>query len=217
MLEFESVSKTYWTGRQRKIILEDASFTIERGMNLGILARNGTGKTTIINMMAGLEKPDRGKIYRNCAVSFPLGFIGGLETKHSGRENVRYISALYSLEPDEVEAFCRWLCDIGEYFDMPIGTYSQGMRARLSLALMMAMNFDLYLIDEGMPTTTDVEFNRRAGQVMRERFQYSTLVIVSHDEEILSKFCNCAAVMHSGKLYFFDTLQEAKVLYDYTS
>ncbi len=216
MLEFEGVSKSYWTGKQRKIILEDASFSVRNGMNLGILAKNGTGKTTVINMMAGLEKPDEGFIHRRCSVSFPLGFMGGLDTKQSGTENVRYIASLYSLEPDEVEAFCRWMCDIKEYFDMPIGTYSQGMRARLSLALMMAMNFDLYLIDEGMPTTTDVAFNRRAGAVMRERFETSTLVIVSHQMDTLEKFCNSAAVMHDGKLYFFDTLEEAKELYDYT-
>ena len=216
MLEFENVSKSYWTGSHRKVILDDASFTVNRGMNLGVLAKNGTGKTTVINMMAGLEKPDEGRIRRNCSVSFPLGFMGGLDTKQSGTENVRYIAALYSLVPDEVEAFCRWLCDIGEYFDLPIGTYSQGMRARLSLSLMLAMNFDLYLIDEGMPSTTDVGFNRRAGSVMRERFETSTLVIVSHQMDILSKFCNSAAVMYDGKLFFFDTLEEAKELYDYS-
>ncbi len=217
MLQFENVSKSFWTGVQRKVILDGASFEVREGMNLGILAKNGTGKTTVINMMAGLEKPDDGKITRNCSVSFPLGFMGGLNTKHSATENVRYIAALYSLDPDEVEAFCRWLCDIEEYFDMPIGTFSQGMRSRLALSLMLAMNFDLYLIDEGMPSTTDVGFNRRAGSVMRERFESSTLVIVSHQADILAKFCRSSAVLHDGKLYFFDTLEEAKELYDYTS
>ncbi len=216
MLEFANVSKSFWTGSQRKIILDDASFVIQPSMNLGILAKNGTGKTTVINMMAGLEKPDDGQIIRRCSVSFPLGFMGGLDNKQSGTENVRYIAALYSLDPDEVEAFCRWLCDIGEYFSRPLGTYSQGMRARLALSLMLAMRFDLYLIDEGMPSTTDVAFNRRAGAVMRERFETSTLVIVSHQVEILSKFCNTAAVLYDGKLFFFDTLEEAKELYDYT-
>lgn len=216
MLQFENVSKSFWTGVQRKVILDGASFEVREGMNLGILAKNGTGKTTVINMMAGLEKPDEGRITRNCSVSFPLGFMGGLNTKHSATENVRYIATLYSLDPDEVEAFCRWLCDIEEYFDMPIGTYSQGMRSRLSLSLMLAMNFDLYLIDEGMPSTTDVGFNRRAGSVMRERFDNSTLVIVSHQADTLSKFCRSAAVLRDGKLFFFDTLEEAKELYDYT-
>lgn len=217
MLDFENVSKSFWTGSQRKVILDGASFSITDGMHLGVLARNGTGKTTIINMMAGLERPDSGKIIRNCSVSFPLGFMGGLNTKHSATENVRYIATLYSLDADHAEAFCRWMCDIGEYFDMPVGTYSSGMRARLALSLMLGMNFELYLVDEGMPSTTDVAFNKRAGAVMQERFANSSLVIVSHQVETLKRFCNCAAVLHDGKLYFFDTLEKAKELYDYAA
>ncbi|MDD7969911.1 ABC transporter ATP-binding protein [Roseinatronobacter alkalisoli] len=217
MLTFENVSKSYWTGTQHKVILANASFTVSPGMRLGVLARNGTGKTTVINMMAGLEKPDNGKIHRSCSVSFPLGFMGGLVTKHTATENIRYIATLYSLEPDYVEAFCRWMCDIGEYFDMPIGTYSAGMRSRLALSLMLAMNFDLYLVDEGMPSTTDTAFNKRAGLVMQERFAQSGLVIVSHQAEILQQFCSSAAVLRDGKMYFFDTLEQAKELYDYAS
>ena len=75
MLEFENVSKSFWTGKQRKIILDQASFRVEIGHSVGILAQNGTGKTTIINMMAGLEKPDEGRIIRTSRISFPLGFI----------------------------------------------------------------------------------------------------------------------------------------------
>ena len=163
MLEFENVSKSFWTGQQRKVILDRASFRVELGNSLGILAPNGTGKTTIINMMAGLEKPDEGVIRRDCRVSFPLGFMGGVVSKHNAKENARYIARLYGLDPDYVEAFCRWLCNLEEYFDMPVGTYSQGMKARLNFALLLALDFDIYLIDEGMPSTTDVTFNRRAG------------------------------------------------------
>lgn len=216
MLEFVGVSKSFWTGQRRKVILDDASFSIAPATRMGILAKNGSGKTTVINMMAGLERPDQGRVIRNCSVSFPLGFMGGLVNSHTAKENIRYIATLYSLDPDYVEAFCRWMCDIGEYFDRPIGTYSQGMRARLSLSLMMAMRFDLYLIDEGMPVTTDVAFNKRAGQVMQERFQNAGLVIVSHQVQTLEQFCSSAAVLHDGKLYFFDTLEKARELYDYT-
>ena len=130
MLEFDSVSKSFWTGKQRKVILDRASFRVELGNSLGILAPNGAGKTTIINMMAGLEKPDEGEIRKTCRVSFPLGFMGGVVGKHTATENARYIARLYELDPDYVEAFCRWLCDLDEYFDMPLTTYSAGMKAR---------------------------------------------------------------------------------------
>ncbi|MGC1503061.1 MAG: ATP-binding cassette domain-containing protein [Sulfitobacter sp.] len=215
MLEFENVSKSYWTGTQHKVILDKVSFKVELGRSLGILAPNGTGKTTLINMMAGLEKPDEGEIRRSCNISFPLGFMGGVVSKVSAMENARYIARLYGLDPDYVESFCRWLCNLGEYFDQPLGTYSAGMRARFSFALMLALDFDMYLIDEGMPSTTDVEFNRKAGEILQERLRTTTIIIVAHQAETLQKFARSAAVLLDGQLCMFDTLEEAKQLYDY--
>lgn len=215
MIELNNVSKSFWTGTQRKVILDRASLRVELGNSVGILAPNGTGKTTLINMIAGLEKPDEGEIVRTCRVSFPLGFMGGVVTRHSGTENARYIARLYGLDPDYVEAFSRWLTGIDEYFDMPVGTYSQGMRARFAFSLMLALEFDVYLIDEGMPHTTDVEFNKKAGGILRERLKDTTVVIVSHQAKTLEKFARSAAVLRDGKIYQFDTLEEAKALYDY--
>ena len=217
MIEFDNVSKSYWTGTQRKVILNRASFRVEMGKSLGILAQNGAGKTTIINMMAGLEKPDEGVITKTSRVSFPLGFMGGVAGKQSALENSRYIGRLYGLDPDYVESFCRWLCNLGEYFEMPVATYSSGMKSRFTFALMLALEFDIYLIDEGMPSTADVEFNRRAGSILRERLRNATVVIVSHSAQTLEKFCRQAAVLKNGQLYMFDSLEEAKRLYDYST
>ncbi|MGA9250914.1 MAG: ATP-binding cassette domain-containing protein [Roseobacter sp.] len=215
MLTFENVSKSYWTGTQHKVILDDVSFKVELGNSLGILAPNGTGKTTLINMIAGLEKPDEGEIRRDCKISFPLGFMGGVVNKISAMENARYIARLYGLDPDYVESFCRWLCNLEEYFDQPIGTYSAGMRARFSFSLMLALDFDIYLIDEGMPATTDAEFNRKAGEILQERLRTTTIIIVSHQPKTIEKFARSAAVLLGGQLHMFDTLEEAKQLYDY--
>ncbi len=215
MLEFENVSKSFWTGRQRKVILDRASFRVELGNSLGILAPNGTGKSTLINMMAGIEKPDEGEVRRDCRISFPLGYMGGVVTKHTATENARFIARLYGLDPDYVDAFCRWLCDLDEYFDMPVATYSSGMRARFNFALLLALDFDLYLIDEGMPNSTDVEFNRKAGNVLADRLKDRTVIIVSHQAGTLEKFCRSAAVLSNGQLTLFDTLEEAKALYEY--
>ncbi len=215
MIEFQNVSKSFWTGRQRKVILDQASFRIELGNSLGILAPNGAGKTTIINMMAGLEKPDEGKIIRTSRISFPLGFMGGVVGRHTANENARYIARLYDLDPDYVEAFCRWLCDLDEYFDQPVAVYSAGMKARFSFALLLALEFDIYLIDEGMPSNTDAEFNRKAGNILRDRLKGATVVVVSHQPSTLEKFCKTAAVLRNGQLHVFETLEEAKQLYNY--
>lgn len=215
MIEFNNVSKSFWTGKQRKVILDQASFRVELGNSLGILAPNGAGKTTIINMMAGLEKPDEGTITKSCRVSFPLGFMGGVVPKHTARENSRFVARLYGLDPDYVEAFSRWLTGIEEYFDMPVGMYSTGMRSRFSLSLLLALEFDIYLIDEGMPGTTDADFNRKAGSVLRDRLETATVIIVSHQASTLEKFCRSAAVVQDGQFKRFDTLEEAKAVYDF--
>ncbi len=217
MIEFQEVSKSFWTGTQRKVILDRASFRVDLGTSLGILAENGAGKTTIINMMAGLEKPDEGVIRKTSRVSFPLGFMGGVNNKHSAKENCRHIARLYGLDPDYVESFCRWVCGLGEYFDMPLATYSSGMRSRFSFSMLLSIEFDIYLIDEGMPATSDAEFNRKAGNILKERLQTSTVVIVSHSPQTLQRFCRSAAVLKGGKLYQFDTLEEARRLYDYAT
>lgn len=215
MIAFENVSKSFWTGTTRKVILNDASFRVDVGNSLGILAKNGTGKTTIINMMAGLEKPDEGKVIRTSRISFPLGFMGGIITKHTATENCRYIARLYGLDPDYVESFCRWLANIEEYFDMPVGTFSDGMRSRFTFSLLLALEFDIYLIDEGMPASTDVEFNRKAGSILRDRLKDATVIVVSHQPQTLEKFCRSAAVLRDGQLHMFDTLEEAKRMYEY--
>lgn len=214
-IEFRNVSKSYWTGTHRKVILDQASFKIELGHSMGILAPNGTGKTTVIKMMSGLEKPDEGRIIRTSRVSFPLGFMGGVNQKHSAAENSRFIARLYGLDPDYIEAFCLYLAGLDEYFVMPLSTYSAGMRARFTFSLLLALDFDIYLIDEGMPGTTDVEFNRKAGGVLQERLKRSTVIIVSHSPAALEKFCSSAAVLKDGRMHMFDTLAEAKEMYNY--
>lgn len=215
MIEFRNVSKSYWTGQRRKVILDRATFRVDMGRNVGILAPNGTGKTTLINMMAGLEQPDEGVIQREARVSFPLGYSGGVNNRLSAVENARFIAQLYGLDPDYVESFMRSLVDIGEYFEMPMQTYSSGMRSRVTFALMLSLQFDFYLIDEGLPSAADVGFIRSANAVLRERLLNATLVIVSHNPSVIERYCNAAGVLSDGQLYMYDSLHEAREVYNY--
>ena len=89
------------------------------------------------------------------------------------------------------------------------------MKGRFTFSLMLALDFDIYLIDEGMPQNTDVEFNRKAGEILRERLRTTTIVMVSHQPETLEKYCRSAGVLLNGQLHMFDTLEEARQLYDY--
>ncbi|MEL6582404.1 MAG: ATP-binding cassette domain-containing protein [Pseudomonadota bacterium] len=215
MIEFQNVSKSFWTGERRKVILDRASFRVNLGRSLGILAPNGTGKTTIVNMMAGMEKPDEGIILRTSRISFPMGFMGSISDNLSGAENARFAAHFYGVDPDYVEAFCRWMCELEEYFDQPVSTYSSGMKGRLSMSLMLSLEFDIFLVDEGMPTTADASFVRKAGDVLRQRLEHATLVLVSHQPKQIEVFCRDVAVLRGGRLHFFDSPEAAKEMYDY--
>ncbi|MEO1492421.1 MAG: ABC transporter ATP-binding protein [Pseudomonadota bacterium] len=214
MIRFDHVSKSFWTGGYQKVILHNASFQVDVGYNLGILAPNGTGKSTLINMMAGLEKPDHGSIHRHGRISWPVGYNGGIVNAMTGSENIRYIARLYDRDEFETLAFCIDFAELGHYIDLPVRTYSSGMRSRLSFALLMAIDFDFYLVDEGA-SAGDKRFNQRAAEMFRERLQYSTLIMVSHSAETLNQYCSQAAVLKDGTLHMFDTLEEAKELYAY--
>lgn len=214
MIRFDKVSKSFWSGGRQKVILHDASFRVDIGRNLGILAPNGTGKTTLINMMAGLEKPDHGRIVRRGRISWPVGYGGGVVGTMSGAENVRYLARLYDCDENETLAFCMDFAELGDYIDMPVRTYSAGMRQRLVFALLMAIDFDVYLVDEGA-SAGDKRFNEKAAAVFRERLEYSTLIMVSHSPETLKRYCDQAGVLMNGQLFLFDSLEEAKELYEY--
>ena len=89
------------------------------------------------------------------------------------------------------------------------------MKARFTFSLMLALDFDIYLIDEGMPNSTDVEFNKKAAAILAERLRTTTIIIVSHQPKVLEKFARKAGVLLNGQLHMFETLEEAKQLYDY--
>lgn len=214
MIAFDNVSKSFWTGGRQKVVLHNASFTVNVGRNLGILAPNGVGKTTLINMMAGLEKPDHGEITRHGRISWPVGYSGGIVPTMSGAENIRYIARLYDRDEIETLAFCIDFAELGHYIDMPVRTYSSGMRSRLVFAVLMAIDFDYYLVDEGA-SAGDKEFNAKASAMFRERLEYATLIMVSHSAETLNLYCDSAAVLRDGQLHLFDTLEEARTLYDF--
>lgn len=214
MIKFENVSKSFWTGGRQKVILHDASFTVNVGRNLGILAPNGTGKTTLINMMAGLEQPDHGKIKRKGRISWPVGYNGGIVRTMSGAENIRYIAKLYDRDELDTLAFCIDFAELGHYMDLPVRTYSSGMVSRLAFAILMAIDFDYYLVDEGA-SAGDKAFTEKASAMFRERLDYSTLIMVSHSSDTIDMYCNSAAVLLDGQLEMFDSLEEARELYDY--
>lgn len=201
MIELSNVSKIFRNPHGDKVVLDDVSYKFEAGRSVGLLGRNGVGKSTLIRMLAGVEKPTSGRIVRTARVSWPLAFAGGIHKGMSGYENVAFAARIYGQDVDRVREFVAELSELGTELLMPVSTYSSGMKSRLSLALSLAIDFDVYLIDE-IPGVADVRFQRKYRQILKSTLHKSDVVMVSHNPRSIEEFCDHCIVLHNGK--FFD-------------
>lgn len=212
MIELDKVAKTYPARHGRKVILDRASLSYSGGYNLGIFGANGTGKSTLIRLLAGSEMPDRGTIRRHGRVSFPLGFGGTFHGALSGRENTAFIARVYGAGVRKTLGYVQDFSELGDDFDMPVNTYSSGMRARLAFAACLAIDFDLYLIDE-VTEVGDERFRRKCAAAFRERMQRSDIILVSHNPRTIRQYCHRGAVLADGQLRLFDDVAGAAERY----
>jgi len=208
VIALDGVAKAYPTAAGRKIVLEDATVEFAPGHNFGILGANGTGKSTLIRLLAGSEMPDRGTIRRSARVSFPLGFGGTFHGDLCGRENVAFIARVYGAGLRATIRFVEEFAELGEYFDMPVNTYSAGMRARLAFGTCLAIDFDVYLIDE-VTEIGDERFRRRCATAFRERLRRSDIILATHNGQTIRQYCDRGAILAGGRLELFDDIASA--------
>ena len=209
MIVLDRVHKAYRTIEGHRVILQDASVTIPDGHGLGVLGANGAGKSTLIRLLAGTERADAGRISRNGrAVSFPLGFGATMHPKLSGLENVVFLARLYGVEEREAASYVENFAELGAYFRMPVGTYSAGMRARLAFGACLAIQFDVYLIDE-VTSVGDARFRAKCLDAFRQRMDFADVIMVTHDYETMRAYCDTGAVLSNGELTLFDNLESA--------
>jgi capsular polysaccharide transport system ATP-binding protein len=207
MVEFHNVSKAYRSAKTNKVILKNFSGVFPRGRNIGLLGVNGSGKSTLIRLIAGAEFPDRGKIRRYAKISFPLGFAA-FKANLSGRENCRFVARIYGLETRSVERFVEEFAEIGKYFDMPVASYSSGMKARVTFGVSMAVDFECYLIDEAL-SVGDGIFRARADAIFAAKRERASIIMVSHSPGTIRNYCDMGAVLSRGRLKLYDKLDDA--------
>lgn len=208
MIILDKVCKAYRTRAGRKTVLDDADAVFEAGHNFGILGANGAGKSTLIRLLAGSEEPDRGVIRRCGRVSFPLGFGGTFHGALSGRENAAFISRIYGARLRGVTEYVEAFAELGQYFEMPVNTYSAGMRARLAFATCLAIDFDVYLIDE-VTEVGDQRFRRKCAEAFRERMLRSDIILVTHNAQTLRQYCDRGAILANGELTLYGDIATA--------
>jgi capsular polysaccharide transport system ATP-binding protein len=208
MIRLERVSKAYRTRGGRKTVLDRINATFAAGHNYGILGVNGAGKSTLIRLLAGSELPDRGKVRRYGRVSFPLGFGGTFHGALSGRENAAFIARIYGAPLRATIDYVEDFAELGEYFMMPVNTYSAGMRGRLAFAACLAIDFDVYLVDE-VTEVGDQRFRRKCVEAFRARMTHSDIILVSHNPQTVRQYCDRGAILADGALQLYDDVDAA--------
>jgi lipopolysaccharide transport system ATP-binding protein len=193
-----------WNKGQHIEVLKSLSFNIQRGETFGIVGRNGCGKSSLLRILAGVIQQDSGALSFQHISSKTLLSIGlGFDMDLSGRDNsilslmLQGSSKNAALEMlDQIKEFS----ELEEYFELPVRTYSTGMRSRLGFAVAITANTDLLLIDETL-SVGDVHFRKKAESVMMEKLHGNqTVVFVSHNAQQVANLCQNAIWLENGSI-----------------
>lgn len=212
MLHFDSVSKSYKAKKIEKKILTDFSFHFPSNRNVGIMGKNGVGKSTMMRLIAGTEPPDRGHVYRDINVSWPLGFSGGFNGSMTGLENIRFVSRIYGQDVKRIISYVTEFSELGPSLRLPIKTYSSGMKARLAFGLSMAIDFDVYLIDE-ITAVGDEDFKKKSKSVFQDKLVKSQIIMISHSASTIKQYCDCGLLLEGHQIRYFDNVDDLLVAY----
>lgn len=216
MITLTNVSKSYPTRQGPVTVLDRINLQVARGEKLGILGRNGSGKSTVVRLISGAELPDSGSVARSMSVSWPIAFSGGFQGMLTGLDNLRFICRVYGVDwADKVE-FVEDFAELGRFLREPLKTYSSGMRARLAFALSMVIDFDCFLIDE-VSAVGDDRFKRKCQHELFEKRGDRAMIIVSHSHSYIKKHCERIALLKDGSFIFYDDVDEAYEAYAFSN
>lgn len=213
MIKLVNVTKQYRVRNGVHTVFRDVNLEIAPGEKLGILGRNGAGKSTMIRLLSGAELPTRGRVLRHMSVSWPLAFGGAFQGSLTGKDNVRFICRVYGKDPAAVMSMVEDFAELGRFLREPVKTYSSGMRARLAFAISLAIEFDCFLIDEVI-SVGDARFHEKCQAELFEKRKDRAMVIVSHEAHNIREHCDRACVLHAGTLHPFPDVDTAYQFYN---
>lgn len=213
MIELVNVTKQYRVRNGVHTVFRDVNLEIAHGEKIGILGRNGAGKSTMIRLLSGAELPTRGRVLRRMSVSWPLAFGGAFQGSLTGKDNVRFICRVYGADPAAVMPMVEDFAELGRFLREPVKTYSSGMRARLAFAISLAIEFDCFLIDEVI-SVGDARFHQKCQTELFEKRKDRAMVIVSHEVHNIREHCDRACVLHAGTLHPFPDVDTAYAFYN---
>jgi ABC-type polysaccharide/polyol phosphate transport system ATPase subunit len=205
-------------GRQYHIpfyALQDIDLEVKRGETLGIIGRNGSGKSTMLQLICGILQPTMGSVHINGRISALLELGAGFNPEFSGRDNVYLSTSIMGLTREETDTRFEKIVDfaeIGDFIDQPVKTYSSGMFVRLAFATAISVDPDILIIDEAL-AVGDIFFQQKCMKYMKKMMEFNTIVLVSHDMHAVSSLCDRVIVMEGGRKLFDGETAEAIALY----
>ena len=200
MIKIENLTKSYRTPQGRHYVFKNLNLELPSGKSVALIGRNGAGKSTLLRMIGGIDRPDSGRIVTDKTISWPVGLSGGFQGSLTGRENVKFVARLYAKKEELKEKieFVEDFAELGKYFDMPIKTYSSGMKSRLGFGLSMAFKFDYYLVDE-VTAVGDARFKQKCAKLFNSKRDSSSFLMVSHNLTSLLEFCDVAIYLDKDR------------------
>lgn len=208
MIQLKNLTKAYVLNGRRKVVAKNINAVFPSGVSVALLGRNGAGKSSLLRMISGEMLPTSGEILANGTISWPVGFAGSFNREMTGEQNCRFVARVYNVDTDELIDFVKDFAELGDHFQLPIRTYSSGMKSRLAFGVSMAVPFDTYLVDE-VSAVGDAAFKKKSNRVFNERLRTAGAIVVSHSMNMLRQTCQAGAVLEKGNLSYFHDIEEA--------
>lgn len=195
--------------------LDDVSFEVRRGECVGLIGRNGSGKSTILQIITGTLQPTEGEVYikPGLRIAALLELGSGFNPEFTGRENVYLNASILGFTKEETEAMfpaIEEFAEIGEFIDQPVKTYSSGMMVRLAFSVQIMTNPDILIIDEAL-AVGDARFQEKCLAAMGKIFKDKncTVLFVSHSQQQVQALCNRSILLKNGKKMYDGEVETA--------
>lgn len=185
------------------VALSDLTLSVRKGERIGIIGRNGAGKSTLLQILAGISKPTSGQLKISGKVTAVLTLGVGLREDLSGRENIFLDGKAQGKTHEEIDAYVSAIvefAELGKFIDLPLRTYSTGMKARLAFSIITQINPEILIIDEAL-SVGDAAFSIKAGKRISQLCAQGAIVlIVSHSMQSIKDLCNRCLWLDAGNL-----------------